>query len=75
MSKFTMRLFRETGCPLRTENLQAETPLAALQLARRRLAGTSAFSRVEVIADEAVVGGFEVDPRNTLRGPEVRPVY
>lgn len=75
MSDFTMRLFRETGCPLRTERLQAETPLAALQMARRRLEATSAFSRVEVVADDAVVGGFEADPRSTLRGHEVRPVY
>lgn len=75
MSEFTMRLFRETECPLRTERLQAETPLAALQMARRRLEGTAAFSRVEVVADEAIIGGFEADPRSTFRGHEVRPVY
>jgi hypothetical protein len=75
MSQYTLRLFREASCPLRTERIEAESHVEALQMARRRLEATCSFSRVDVVQDEAVLGAFEAARRPSVWSQEIRPAY
>lgn len=75
MSQYTLRLFREASCPLRTERIEAESHIEALQMARRRLEATCSFSRVDVVQDEAVLGAFEAARRPSAGSQEIRLAY